>query len=98
MRFAAPPMFNAKISKGAEIDPAIPQAGSHPPRPRLALNVGITGHRATILTVPMMMALGPKLDEVFSGLRDAVRKLHKSDRSILSEADPILRLHTPLAT
>jgi hypothetical protein len=91
-------MFNAKIDKGAEIDPAIPPAGSHPPRPRLALNVGITGHRATILTVPMMMALGPKLDEVFGGLRTALQKLHKSERSIVSDADPILRLHTPLAT
>ena len=42
--------------------------GRHPPRPRLALNIGITGHRAALLPEGAYEALRPLVDRVFEGL------------------------------
>ena len=72
--------------------------GSHPPRPRLALNVGITGHRATLLPEGTAEALRPVVDRVFERLGDAVRSLHSASKGLFDAQSPILRLHTPLAT
>lgn len=72
--------------------------GHTPPRPRLTLNVGITGHRATVLPPGVADLLGPVVDEVFRQLRDATERLHASERAIFDQAPPQLRLHTPLAT
>jgi hypothetical protein len=70
----------------------------HPPRPRFALNVGITGHRATILPPGVIDQIRPHLDEVFRELRDAATKVHQDESAIFSSEDPLLRLHTPLAS
>ena len=72
--------------------------GRHPPRPRLALNIGITGHRATLLPDGTYEALRPVIDRVFEGLRDAVQNLHSKPRELFDGQTPIIRLHTPLAT
>ena len=73
-------------------------AGQSPPRPRLTLNVGITGHRATVLPAGVADLLGPVVDEVFRKLRDATERLHVTEAAIFDSASPQLRLHTPLAT
>ena len=46
--------------------------GRHPPRPRLALNIGITGHRAALLPEGAYEALRPLVDRVFDGSAAAV--------------------------
>ena len=70
----------------------------HPPRPRLTLNVGITGHRATQLSPTVIAELGPSVDDVFRQLRAAAQRLHDSESAIFDPAPAQLRLHTPLAT
>jgi len=72
--------------------------GRHPPRPRLALNVGITGHRASILPAGALDVLRPTVDRVFSDLREAALRLYAASDDLFSTDPPILRLHTPLAT
>ena len=72
--------------------------GKYPPRPRLALNIGITGHRAALLPEGGSKALRPVVDEVFGRLEEAVQRLHAEPESLFDTASPIIRLHTPLAT
>ena len=72
--------------------------GLYPPRPRLTLNVGITGHRATVLPEGVADLLGPVVDDVFRNLRDAALRLHSAEAALFDSALPHLRLHTPLAT
>jgi hypothetical protein len=61
----------------------------------LTVNVGITGHRASLLTANLVDALEPIVENVFRTLREAASSI---------EADPgfpdslELRLHTPLAS
>jgi hypothetical protein len=72
--------------------------GLHPPRPRMALNVGITGHRASVLPEGAGDPLARVLDEVFCNLGQAVQRLQHGSRDLFAPEPPILRLHTPLAT
>ena len=72
--------------------------GPHPPRPRLTLNVGITGHRAAILPEGALETLAPLVEEVFQKIRDAMLRLHAESTDVFSPDPPRLRLHTPLAT
>ncbi len=76
----------------------IGEPGPHPPRPRMTLNVGITGHRASVLPDGASDPLERVVDEVFSNLKRAVQRLHDSSRKLFTADPPILRLHTPLAT
>jgi len=78
--------------------PIDPATGPHPPKPRLALNVGITGHRASILPDGALDMLRPAVDEVFRNLREAVLRLHRESPDLFGAEQPKLRLHTPLAT
>ena len=70
----------------------------HPPRPRFALNIGITGHRASILPPGTLDLVRPQLDEVFRELHAAALRVHDDESAIFSSEEPILRLHTPLAS
>ncbi len=72
--------------------------GHHPPRPRLTLNIGITGHRALLLPLGVVAALGPIVSRLFGELRDAAGSVHRDESAIFSDDPPDLRLHTPLAT
>jgi hypothetical protein len=72
--------------------------GVHPPRPRLTVNVGITGHRAVLLPEGASAVLRPVVDEVFQSIRQALARLHSESVEIFGLDEPILRLHTPLAT
>jgi hypothetical protein len=67
------------------------------PKP-IVLNVGITGHRAGVLTAPLVRTLRPVVYTVFRQLHEATLKLQQSEKSLSSEAEARLRLHTALAT
>lgn len=73
-------------------------ATDHPPRPRLTLNVGITGHRAAILPDGTIERLAPVVNQVFRALRQAALQLHDHEPSLFDARPPQLRLHTPLAS
>lgn len=73
-------------------------SSAHPPRPRLTLNVGITGHRASILPAALISKLAPVADDVFRNLREASERLHLSEKELFDRSPPTLRLHTPLAS
>ena len=67
------------------------------PKP-IVLNVGITGHRAAVLTAPLVRRLRPIVFTVFRRLREATLKLQESEDSLCSLTEARLLLHTPLAT
>lgn len=70
----------------------------HPPQPRLTLDVGITGHRAAVLSPEVTELTAPIVERVLTELRLAVHRLHAEEQSIFANEGPHLRLHTPLAT
>lgn len=72
--------------------------GQPPPRPRLTLNVGITGHRLTTIPEEMLEALGQKLDEVFRYLRVGVATLENNQVPFYEHGPSMMWLHTPLAS
>ena len=96
MNLQAPSLSATGSQAAAQLADAA--SGLHPPKPRLALNVGITGHRASILPDGALDALRPVVDEVFRNLREAAVRLHREAGDIFSAEPPKLRLHTPLAT
>ncbi|WP_300974514.1 hypothetical protein [Sphingomonas sp. LHG3406-1] len=69
-----------------------------PPRPRIALNIGITGHRAGVLSPELVERTSPILERVFSQLRSATEQLRRENPDLFSDEEPLFRLHTPLAT
>ena len=71
---------------------------SHQRRPRLTVNVGITGHRASILPAGVMEPLEQAVDEVLRGLHEAARRIQHAEPAIFGAGPLQLRLHTPLAT
>lgn len=64
----------------------------------IVLNVGITGHRASVLTAPLLETLEPVVDEVFRRLREALLKIRDDEAAFNSSTPAQLRLHTPLAS
>jgi hypothetical protein len=67
------------------------------PKP-IVLNVGITGHRAGVLTAPHVRTLRPAVYTVFRQLREATLRLQQAEDAFCSDTAAELRLHTPLAT
>jgi hypothetical protein len=67
------------------------------PKP-IVVNVGITGHRASALTAPLIRSLEPVVDEVFRQLREAALNIREADAEFDSDHPASLRLHTPLAS
>jgi hypothetical protein len=72
-------------------------AGALVPRP-IVLNVGVTGHRAGVLTAPLVRSLRPVVFTVFRQLREATLRLQQQEDFFCSSTAAELRLHTPLAT
>jgi hypothetical protein len=72
------------------------QALTDDPR-SFVLNVAITGHRAGVLTAPLVRALRPIVFTVFRELREAAFRLQQSQRSSGSAAARLI-LNTALAT
>ena len=64
----------------------------------IVLNVGVTGHRAGVLTAPLVRRLRPVVFTVFRQLRDATLRIRESEDVFCSETAARLCLHTPLAT
>jgi hypothetical protein len=64
-------------------------------RPKLTVNIGITGHRACLLPDAVVEALEPALEEVFEALREAAHSIRP--RRVFRRSIH-LRLHTPLAS
>ena len=62
------------------------------------VNIGITGHRAGVLTAPLVRTLRPVVYTVFRELREAALRLQESEAEFCSRTEARLRLHTPLAT
>lgn len=62
------------------------------------LNVGITGHRATVLTAPLVRTLRPAVFTIFSQLRQAALRLRHPGADFRNSAEPRLHLHTALAS
>ena len=72
---------------------------SEPGAPKsIVLNVGVTGHRAGVLTAPLVRTLRPAVYTIFRELRDATLRLQESEAQFCSSTAAELRLHTPLAT
>ena len=67
------------------------------PRP-ITLNVGITGHRAGVLSAPLVRTLRPAVYSVFSLLREATLELQLSEPEFCSLTAARLNLHTALAS
>ena len=67
------------------------------PRP-IVVNVGVTGHRAGVLTAPLVRTLRPIVYTVFRQLRHAALRLQQSEDMFCSDTAARLLLHTPLAT
>ena len=67
------------------------------PRP-IVLNVGITGHRAGMLTAPLVRTLRPVVYTVFCNLRDVTLEIQGAEAGLCSATAADLRLHTALAT
>ena len=64
----------------------------------IILNVGITGHRASVLTAPLLETLKPVVDDVFQQLREAALKIQDAEAAFCSSTPADLRLHTGLAS
>lgn len=71
--------------------------GPGAPRP-IVLNVGVTGHRAGVLTAPLVRTLRPIVFTLFRELREATLRLQAAEAEFCSSTAAELRLHTPLAT
>ena len=71
---------------------------THPPHPRLTLNVGITGHRATGLPDGIIALLEPVLAAIFGNLARSLNHLLEDPATPFASEAPVLRLHTPLAS
>ena len=70
---------------------------SNTPRP-IKLNVGITGHRAGVLTAPLVRTLRPAVYAVFDQLREATLRLQESEAQFCSSTAAQFNLHTALAS
>jgi hypothetical protein len=64
----------------------------------IVVNIGVTGHRAGVLTAPLVRTLRPVVYTVFRELREAALRLQESEAEFCSLTEARLRLHTPLAT
>jgi len=78
---------------------AFPQGTSSISIPRpIKLNVGITGHRAGVLTAPLVRTLRPAVYAVFGQLRDATLRLQETEVQFCSSTAAQFNLHTALAS
>jgi hypothetical protein len=67
------------------------------PRP-IQLNVGVTGHRAGVLTAPLVRTLRPAVYAVFSQLREATLRVQEAEPEFCSSTVAKLHLYTALAS
>ena len=58
----------------------------HPPKPRLTLRVGITGHRPNKLPKPDLPRIERQLREVFAAIEAAVAKAYDANKAVYASA------------
>lgn len=68
-----------------------------PPRPVLALSVGITGHRPPVLTDEAAAAAGSRIQEMLGRLAAEARAIRAANLDIFADAPFVPRLVSPLA-
>ena len=71
--------------------------GLHPPKARLALRVGITGHRPNRLHQAQQAVLRGRVRDVLEGIRQMVLAWQRANPSLFSKEPPPLRLVSSLA-
>jgi hypothetical protein len=64
----------------------------HPPKPRLTLRVGITGHRPNKLDDRATQRIRQLLPEVFGWIDNAAAGIFRENQSVYAEAAPLVRL------
>src|SRR4051812_11565738 len=69
----------------------------HPPRPRLAVRVGVTGHRLHNLAQANEPLLRAKIREVLERIRQIAQEVIALPDSPYATAQPILHVISPLA-
>ena len=72
-------------------------SSAHPPRPKLNLSVGITGHRPPVLDDQAEAMVRPQLIEVLKTLAEATAELRAPDPNLFDEAAFVPRFVSPLA-
>lgn len=70
---------------------------TRPPRPALHLAVGVTGHRPPAMDAAAAERVRPRLDRLFAMLAEAARAVQAEHGAFFADAEPALRLVTPLA-
>jgi hypothetical protein len=68
-----------------------------PPKPRLVLRIGVTGHRANRLTAEAMTRLRAKLRDLFSRMTSEIDVLAEHHRELFAAGAPKIRIVSPLA-
>lgn len=69
----------------------------HPPKPRLTLRVGITGHRPNKLDAGAVPRLRQQLADVFAMIEQAAANIRKGSEAFYSDDPPAFRLISGLA-
>src|SRR5439155_12127039 len=64
----------------------------HPPKPRLTLRVGITGHRPNKLDDQAVKRIGQLLPEVFGWIDKAAADILFDNAAVYAETAPVIRL------
>jgi hypothetical protein len=64
----------------------------HPPKPRLTLRVGITGHRPNKLPEEVSKRIQPQLAQVFAAIEKAAAQLQRANAANYSSDPPAIRL------
>ena len=64
----------------------------HPPKPRLTLRVGITGHRPNKLGDDVLARVERQLSQVFKAIEDVATNLLSANQAVYSDAAPAIRM------
>src|SRR6266567_9057544 len=70
---------------------------AHPPKPRLTLRVGITGHRPNKLSGVAITRIKSRLPLVFRALDAAAKEILRTNATVYSSEAPVIRLVCSLA-
>ena len=67
-------------------------ASLHPPKPRLTLRVGITGHRPNKLTGAVIARVQQQLPEIFAAIERTAASIRAQSSSIYADDPPLFRM------
>src|SRR5437762_1785301 len=72
-------------------------AGDHPPKPRLALAIGVIGHRPNRLPESGRVAVDRDIDQFLTAVTEAARAAHAKYSSVFTAEPPLLSIVSALA-